>query len=109
MTDTVPNERVDEFRAEIAGLKIKDPSAARDVQRLRLGGILMLAGPVLGLVAFFMSHGSTDPLAQRDAIVLGLLGVGLAVAGSALFVRYSFAQFMRFWLARLLYERSTRP
>ncbi len=109
MTDTVSNQRVDEFRAEIAGLKIKDPSASRDAQRLRLGGLLMLAGPVLGLVAFFMSHGSTDPLAQRDAIVLGLLGVGLAVVGSALFVRYSLAQFMRFWLARLLYERSKRP
>jgi hypothetical protein len=32
------------------------------------------------------------------------IGIALIIAGAALFVRYSMARFMRFWLIRLTYE-----
>ena len=38
----------------------------------------------------------------------GLLGLGLIVVGAVLFLRYSLARFMRFWLLRLIYEERTR-
>jgi hypothetical protein len=55
-----------------------------------------------------MSHGTTNPLAQRDAITLALGGVAAAVVGAALFLRYSLAGFLRFWLARLIYEQKAQ-
>jgi hypothetical protein len=36
---------------------------------------------------------------------LALVGVGLTISGSALFLRYSLANFFRFWLARLIFEQ----
>jgi hypothetical protein len=33
-----------------------------------------------------------------------LIGLALVIAGTALFVRYSIARFMRFWLIRLVHE-----
>lgn len=60
----------------------------------------MVAGPVLAVLAYVMSHGTTDPLAQRDAITLALGGVAVSVVGAALFLRYSLTNFLRFWLAR---------
>jgi hypothetical protein len=33
-----------------------------------------------------------------------LIGLALVIAGAALFVRYSIARFMRFWLVRLVHE-----
>ena len=102
------SERVEQFKREIAEMGVKDPAAARDRLLLRLSVALLAVGPVLGVIAYFMSHGTENPLQQRDAIVLALIGVGLSVAGGALFVRYALASFMRFWLARLCWEQQAQ-
>jgi len=97
--------RVEEFRAEIAEMKLRDPSSARDRQLLILGVVLLVAGVVVTVIAYFVSHGTTNPLTQRDAIIVALAGVAVTIAGGALFLRYSLASFLRFWLARLIYEQ----
>jgi hypothetical protein len=102
------SERVEQFKAEIAEMGVRDPAASRDRLLLRAAVALMAAGPVLGIIAYFMSHGTTNPLQQRDALVLALIGVTLAVSGGALFVRYALASFMRFWLARLCWEQQAQ-
>ena len=98
-------ERVEQFKEEIASMRLRDPSTARDRQLLRLGIALMVVGIAAGLYAYALSHGTTNPLQQRDAIVIALIGVALTAAGGALFLRYSIAQFLRFWLARLSHEQ----
>ena len=97
-------ERVDQFKAEIAGMKLKDPATGRDALLLRLGAALMVIGIGVAVVAYILSHGTTDPLAQNDYVIVALIGVAVSVAGGAVFLRYSLAQFQRFWLARLIYE-----
>lgn len=97
--------RVEQFRAEMAELRIKDASPSRDAWWLRLGLVLMVAGIALGVVAFLLSHSTRIDYEQRDYIDLALTGVAVAVAGSAVFLRYSLAHFLRFWLARLIYEQ----
>jgi hypothetical protein len=98
-------DRIEQMKADIADLKVVDPSAARDQLALRLGLVAMAAGVVLPVVAYFMSHGTTNDLAQRDAIILALIGVALAVTGGALFLKGALAGFLRFWLVRDLHER----
>jgi hypothetical protein len=102
------SERVEQFRAEIADMGVKDPAVARDRMLLRASVVLLAAGPVLGIIGYFMSHGTDNPLQQRDAIVLSLIGVSTSVVGGALFVRYALASFMRFWLARLCWEEQAQ-
>ena len=70
-----------------------------------LGGVLLVAGVVLGIAAYTQSHGTTNPLAQRDAIVLALTGVSVSVVGLALFLRYSLGALLRLWLARLVLDK----
>lgn len=110
-TDSAPGRasgaastREDRFVRELAELKIPDPAAGRSGLWLRLGIALMALGPVLCLVAYMMSHGTRDPLVQRDALEVGLGGVVASVVGSALFVRYSLTGFLRFWMARQSYD-----
>ena len=102
------SERVEQFKEEIAEMGVKDPAVARDRMLLRASVVLLVAGPVLGVIAYFMSHGTENPLEQRDAVVLALIGVTLSVGGGALFVRYALASFMRFWLARLCWEQQAQ-
>ena len=101
-------ERVEQFKAEIASMRLRDPATARDRQLLRLGVALMVVGVVAAAYAYALSHGTEDALQQRDAIVVALAGVAVTVAGAAVFVRYSVAQFLRFWLARLSWEQQAQ-
>ena len=102
------SERIEQFKTEIAEMGVRDPAVARDRLLLRGSVVLLVAGPVLAVIAYFMSHGTENPLQQRDAIVVALLGVTLSLAGGALFTRYALASFLRFWLARLCWEQSAQ-
>ncbi|MBH0780731.1 hypothetical protein [Nocardia bovistercoris] len=100
MSDT----RADRFVRELQALKIPDPAAGRSGLWLRTGIVLMVGGLVVAILAYFMSHGTTNPLTQRDAITLALGGVAASIVGSALFLRYSLTNFLRFWLARQSFD-----
>jgi hypothetical protein len=110
-----PDARAQRFVRELAELKIPDPAATRTTLWLRLGGLLMAAGLVLGALAFPLAHATDNSLAQGDALAIGLGGVTAAVVGAALFLRYSLTGFLRFWLARQSFdldrlgERLTAP
>ncbi|HEY4378108.1 MAG TPA: hypothetical protein VGM93_13160 [Acidimicrobiales bacterium] len=102
------SDRVDEFKAEIAGMKLAEPALARERLLLRLGAALLVVGPVVAIYAYFLSHGTTNALQQNDAVTVGLLAVALTLAGAVLFLRYSLAGFLRFWMARLTYEQKAQ-
>jgi len=99
-------QRVEQFTTEIADMKLPDAASSRDRTLLRVGAALMVVGVVVAIVAYLLGHGTTNPLQQRDAIAI--IGLTLAVVGAALFVRYSMAQFLRFWLARLSWEQQAQ-
>lgn len=96
--------RADRFVSELAELKIPDPATGRSGLWLRLGAVLLVLGPVVGLLGYLMSHNTSDALIQRDAIVLALAGVALSIAGAALFLRYSLTGVLRYWMARQSYD-----
>jgi hypothetical protein len=101
-------DRIEQFKAEVADMKLRDPATAVDRVLVRLGVVGMVAGPGLAIVAWFMSYNSDNPLQQRDAIVMGLLGVTIAIVGAALWLKSALAGFLRFWLARLSYEQQAQ-
>ena len=102
------SDREAAFRAEVAAMKVRSGTVARERAFARVGVALLAAGVVLGVVALLQSQGTTNPLAQRDAIVLGLIGVSVSLAGLAVFLRYSLGALLRLWLARLVLDRDDR-
>ncbi|MEU1950895.1 hypothetical protein AB0F65_28305 [Nocardia rhamnosiphila] len=96
--------RADRFVAELAELKIPDPAAGRGALWLRVGVALLILGPVVTVLAYLMSHNTSDALVQRDALVIALAGVALSIVGAALFLRYSLTGVLRYWMARQSYD-----
>ena len=92
--------------AEVAQLRTK--AAGRDRALLRLGAVLMVAGPVLGAFGYLRSSQTNSPLHQNDATIIAIVGLTVAVVGTALFLRYSLGEFLRFWMARLIAEQRPR-
>jgi hypothetical protein len=108
VTDTQPSngtDRADAFRDNVAEMPLRSGTVARERSLARLGAALLVAGPVIGILAYLLSHGTTNPLQQRDAIVVALIGVTVSVAGLALFLRYSLGGILRLWLARVVADR----
>ncbi|MBE1535507.1 hypothetical protein [Actinomadura algeriensis] len=93
--------RADRFVRQLAEMKIPDPSAGRARLWLRTGVVLMAAGLAAGVASYFLSRGTTDSLAQRDAQAVGVAGICACIVGSALYLRYTLANVLRFWFARL--------
>ena len=97
--------RVEDFKREIFDMKLRDPATARDRLLLRVGVAAMAVGVALAIVAYLVSHSTTDTLLQNDMVITSVIGLAVTVVGAALFLRFSTAQFLRFWLARLSYEQ----
>jgi hypothetical protein len=110
-TETTPapaGGRTESFKQEVAVLKIKDPNAGNDKAFVIAGLALMVIGIVVSIIGYTVSHGTTSSLTQNDAVTISIIGVSVTVAGAAIFLRYSMAQFLRFWLARFIFEAKNR-
>lgn len=101
-------DRAVEFQAEIAAMRSKTSRQSLEQILLALGIVLMLAGVVLGIIGYFASTNASDPRDQNEYIILGLLGISLTLIGTVVFLRYSIARFLRFWLLRQIYEKQNQ-
>jgi hypothetical protein len=106
MTDT-PSRR-EQFEEDIAAVRIRTGKAEAEQRWTVLGLVALIGGAAVCLVAFFLSGGQSDTRDVISSVILGLFGVSLSVLGAALFLRYSLARFLRFWLLRLIYEQQDR-
>jgi hypothetical protein len=101
-------DRIQTFTEEIAAMKLRGARADRERWLLVLGVVGLVAGVALAVYGGFQASGTADAADQIAYLATGtLVGLVLVVAGTALFIRYSFARFMRFWLVRLVHENRT--
>jgi hypothetical protein len=96
--------RVDQFKADIADMRLKTGGSGREQGLQALGGVLMVVGVVVGVLCYFSATNQNDARDQNELLILTLAMVGLTVVGAALFLRYSLAKFLRLWLLRQSYE-----
>lgn len=101
-------DRIQTFTEEIAAMKLRGARADRERWFLVLGVVALVAGVALAVYGGFQASGTAVAADQIAYLATGtLVGLVLVVTGTALFVRYSFARFMRFWLVRLVHENRT--
>lgn len=97
------NDRIERLKSDAAELNVKK-GAGRDGLWQTVGALAMAAGVVLAFVAYQLSLGKDDSRDIQSLQILALSMLALAVVGAAVFLRYSLARFLRFWLLRQLYE-----
>ena len=97
------NNRTERLEQEAAKLKVAS-SAKHDGLYQAAGAVAMVAGVVVAFVAYQLSLGKSDDRDIQSLIILAVAMLALAVTGAAVFLRYSLARFLRFWMLRQLYE-----
>jgi hypothetical protein len=100
------HQRIVEFREDISTMSVKSPVDAAERSWLLAGIGLAALGVVVIFIGWFGASGTAIVAEQIPYLISGgLLGLGLIIAGAALFVRYSLSRYLRFWLIRYLYEQ----
>ena len=106
MSDPTPANAADRLTEGVDELHVPEPSADAESLLLKLGVALPLIGVVLILVAYWNASGSKYVADQVPMLISGgVFGIGLAIIGVGLFIRFSLARLLRFWLARLIVEQ----
>ena len=109
---TERNERIEEFKDEIASMKLKTGRAGRERALIGLSVVLMLAGAGVAIGAYAASlnvkitpGSNADVLDTNSYVTLAIAGLVISVVGGFMFLRYSLAAFLRYWLLRQSYEQ----
>lgn len=97
-------DRLRAFQTEVDGLRVGGGRANPERAWLKVGIGAWLLSIVVGLYAWGSSHSSDDALVQRDAIILAIAGLAVAVIGTGMFVTFMLTRYFRYWLIRLIYQ-----
>ena len=65
----------------------------------------VVIGVVIGIVMVVLSSGASDSRDQSTYLSLGLVALSLVIAGAAVWLRYSFSRYLRYWRLRFIYEQ----
>lgn len=102
------DDRVSAFTEQISTLKVGGAKAETERLLFGLGVAALVVGVALAVFGGIKAAGADDPVDQTSFVAAGsLLGLTFVVAGMALFLRYSLARFLRFWVVRLVHEHRT--
>jgi hypothetical protein len=96
-------DRMERLKADAAQINV-GRGPGRDGLYQAAGAVAMGAGVVLAFVAYRLSLDKDDPRDISSLLIFSVSMLGLAVVGAAVFLRYSLARFLRFWLLRQLVE-----
>jgi hypothetical protein len=97
------------LEAGVGDLHVPDPKADTEAVLLKFGLALPVLGVVLIVAAWWNAAGTAYVADQMPMLISGgLLGLALIIVGLGLFLRFSLARILRFWLARLVVEQQAQ-
>src|ERR1700694_4438675 len=98
-TTTTPtnNDRIEQFKSDVAGMKLKTGAASTEQALQVLGAILMVAGVIVAIIAYQQGLSKADIRDVTSKETMAIVGLAVSVVGAAIFLRYSLAKFFRLW------------
>lgn len=109
MTVSPSTTAADRLEAAVADIHVPEPSSDAEDLLLKLGFGLPIVGVALILVAWWQAAGTKYVADQMPMLISGgLFGLALIIVGLGLFIRFSIARLLRFWLARLVVEQQAQ-
>jgi hypothetical protein len=97
-------ERREQFKADVASMKLKTGTSRRDAVFQIVGAVLMIVGAVGAFVVYQASLTQKSQLDVGSEQIMAIAFLAATMIGVGLFVVGSLARLLRLWLLRQLYE-----
>jgi uncharacterized membrane protein len=98
------DNRIDQFKSDVAALKVKTNRGRRDSTLQIVGLVLMIVGVVVAFIVYQSSTDESDARNIQSQTILAITMLGLSVIGAAVYIVAALARFFRLWLLRQVYE-----
>jgi uncharacterized membrane protein len=98
------DNRIDQFKSDVADLKVKTNRGRRDSTLQIVGLVLMIVGVVVAFIVYQSSTDESDARNIQSQTILAITMLGLSVIGAAVYIVAALARFFRLWLLRQVYE-----
>lgn len=109
MTEPTASTPADRLQAGVADLTVPEPSGDAEALLVKVGFALPIIGVVMIVLAYWGASGTAYVADQIPMLISGgVLGLGLALVGVGLYLRFSLARVLRFWLARTVAEQQAQ-
>jgi hypothetical protein len=102
MTETT--DRIDQFKTDMGEMKLKTTGSSKEGALQIVGAVLMVVGIVMAFAIYQSSQSQSDARDIQSNIIFAIGALCITITGAAMFLRYSLAKFLRFWLLRQMYE-----
>jgi uncharacterized membrane protein len=106
MSETMPSERLEAFRSEVAEVRIGGANPAKwERAGAILGPLLALVGLVLAVVAYSTAQDATNFETIHRQQVFSAVAVCVTLIGAVLWLRVSITRHQRWWMIRQIHEQ----
>jgi len=101
---TLAEQQREQFKSDVAHMKLKTGTSRRDSAMQIIGIVLMLAGAIAAFIIYEASLHQKDQRNISSQQILATAFLAVTLIGVALFVVGFLARILRLWLLRQLYE-----
>jgi hypothetical protein len=104
-TGPMSSPRLAEFNEEVGKLKVTGGGANSEKLGAMWGIGLTIVGFVISVLSWWSALDATNEPDIIRSTIPGVIGVGLAIVGIAMWVRNSLTRYLRYWIVRLVYKQ----
>jgi hypothetical protein len=97
--------RLQQFEAEVTKLKVSGGGANPERTAERAGIGLVVGGFVIAFISWWSAYNAGNFADLDRAAIFAAIGIGVALVGAIVWIRYSLTRYLRYWLIRLVYEQ----
>ncbi len=97
--------RLQQFEAEVTKLKVSGGGANPERTAERAGIGLVVGGFVIAFISWWSAYNAGNFADLDRAAIFAAIGIGIALVGAIVWIRYSLTRYLRYWLIRLVYEQ----
>jgi hypothetical protein len=102
---TMSAPRLAQFEAEVGKLKVTGGGANPERLGAQWGVGLTIVGFVVAAFGWISAMSADNFATIQRSIIVGTIGVGIAVVGIVIWLRNSITRYLRYWIIRLVYEQ----
>lgn len=102
---TMSSARLAQFEDEVGKLKVTGGGANSERMGAMWGIGLTIVGFIVAVISWLSAMNANNTADIERSIIMGTIGVGLAIVGIAIWVRNSMTRYLRYWIVRLVYEQ----